>query len=146
MQVLLKIVGCTAINKSNCVAPLSLLLKDHKIVKEGELYKTRPVVSSMSGMQVHLNNILGEFVEPIADNIKGKIEVISGEDMLSRVDRLNKLVEIQEREGEVTNETAEIIDLSRAVLTGADSVGLYPSLKKLSTAKDVKDPKYDLKA
>ena len=114
-------------------------LKDHKKIQPGEIPKTRAIISSKSGMGVHLNNILSELVEPLADNIEDKIEVISGEEMLNRIDRLNKLVEIQEQGGEATADTQELIDLTRAVLTGANAVALYPSMKKLSTGKVVRE-------
>ena len=44
-------------------------------------------------MGVHLNNILSEFVEAIADCMEDKIEVKSGEDLKSRIDRYNEKVE-----------------------------------------------------
>ena len=129
----------TCINQSCCVAPMYQTLKDHKKLKPGEIHKTRAIVSSKSGMGVHLNNILSEFIEPLADSIEGKIEVISGEEMLNRIDRLNKLVEIQGEEGEATRDTEDLVDLTRAVLTGADAVGLYPSMKKRTTGKVIRE-------
>ena len=127
----------TCINWSYCVAPMHLLYKDHKERREGEVLKSRPVVSSCSGMGIHLNNILSEFVEPIADNVEGKIEVISAEDMLNKIDRLNKLIEVQEKEKQEGIEVKEMIDLGEAILTGADAVSLYPSLLKYATAATV---------
>ena len=129
----------TCINKSCSIPPMYLLWKDHKESKDGDTLKSRPVISSQSGMGIHLNNILTDFVDPLADCIEGRIEVISGSEMLHRVDSLNKLIEIQEKEKGNIDEIQEIIDLRNAVLTGSDAVGLYPSLLKISTGNVVRE-------
>ena len=59
-----------------------LVVKDHKEVPEGDLPKTRPIVSGCRSMGVHLADLLSEVVEGLADKIEDKIEVISNEDML----------------------------------------------------------------
>ena len=133
----------TCLNKSICIASMYLLYKDHKETKTGEVPKSRPVVSSSGGMGIHLNNILSEFVEPLADNVKGKIEVISSEEMMNKFDRLNKLVEIQEEKLAAGEEIQQHIDLAKSVLTGADAVALYPSLLKKTTAMIVRKEAMD---
>ena len=100
-----------------------VLIKDHKVVGEGENPKTRPVVSSMNGINVHLSNLISEVLEPLADKV-GVNEVTSSEDMLATIDKLNK---------EFRN--TEVQDLDDLVLIGADAEQLYPSLQKEISAK-----------
>ena len=80
----------TTINKGDNVAPLYILLKDHKPVVEGEVPKTRPVCSSQQGLNFHLQNILNDLVEPTAEEVCGGIEVSSTEDLLHDLDKLNE--------------------------------------------------------
>ena len=75
----------TQINKSQCVAPFYLLVKDHK---SGPL-STRPVCGAVNGMDVHLSNILSPIIETVADEMRNKDEVISTDDALSRIDSFN---------------------------------------------------------
>ena len=129
----------TCINQSVCVPPMYLLYKDHKKTMENEVPKSRPVVSSKSGMGIHINNILSDLTEPMADALENKIEVISSEELENKIDQLNKLIEIQEKEGEDTGEIKESIDLTKCVLTGADAVTLYPSMLRSSTSVNVRE-------
>ena len=69
----------TMLNKTASVPSLSILVKDHKQVGQGELPKSRPVCSSGESMNLHLNNIVSEILEPLA-NITGTSEVISSEE------------------------------------------------------------------
>ena len=52
--------------------------------------------------------------------------MISSEDLENKIDQLNKLIEIQENEGEDTREVKESVDLTKCVLTGADAVTPIP--------------------
>ena len=117
----------TMINHSECVPPLSLLVKDHKTWAKGDLPPTRPVVSGNASMGVHLNNILSEVVEGLADKMEGSTELLSGEDFLSKVDKHNEAVEGDIKEGGVGKE-----DL---ILIGTDAVCLFPSLDAEECAK-----------
>ena len=116
-----------------------LLYKDHKKTELGDILKSRPVISSSSGMGIHLNNILSEYIEAIGDNIEGRIEVISGEELLNRVDRLNKLIEMQEKRGDDKTDTDVLVKLRDLVLTGSDAVALYPSMKREATALSIRE-------
>ena len=49
---------------------MSLLVKDHKKVEEGELSKSRPVVSSFEGLGMSHSNICFEVIKPLADNLE----------------------------------------------------------------------------
>ena len=66
------------------VAPLYLLVKDHKEYSGSGPPKTRAVCRAINGMDVHLSNILSPIIEALADNMKKKDEVISTDDALSR--------------------------------------------------------------
>ena len=79
----------TQINHSNNVAPVYLLVKDHKEYSGSCPPKTRAVCAANSGMDVHLSNILSPIIEAVADNMKKKDEVISTDDALSRIDSYN---------------------------------------------------------
>ena len=64
-------------------------------MKEGENYKTQPVISSHLGMAYKMNNLISEVLELIAKNMPGRAESSSTNTLLSRVDKLNKkLVEL----------------------------------------------------
>ena len=78
-----KIYRGTCLNNTASVPTLSLLIKDHKPVEPGELPKTRLVVGSQAGMNLHLNNLISEVLEPLANRVEGNIEVISSEDLSS---------------------------------------------------------------
>ena len=109
----------TCLNNSCCAAPMYLLVKDHKNVKPGELPPTRPVCSSCGSMGVHLSNILSEILDAIANNMKEKIEVLSTEDLLHKIDEYNKEVDRIRTVGENQGE--------KVTITGADATGLYPN-------------------
>ena len=81
------------IKHSGYVSPLSLLLKDHKQTAANELPPTRPVVSANEGLGTSISNIISEIIEPLADSLVDKMEVISTEDFLHRVDECNKKLE-----------------------------------------------------
>ena len=82
-----------AVVQSSCgSAPMYLLVKDHKSYDPSNPPPSRPVVASRNGMTHPLSNLISDFPEPIAQNIPGSAEVISTEDMLSKVDKLNKFL------------------------------------------------------
>ena len=107
------------------VPPMYLLVKDHKEVKEGALPATRPVVSGTSGMGLSMSNILSDIVENIANMRPDPIEVISTEDLLSRIDSYNENI--------AKNGPDDV------VLTGADAVQLFPSLRAAESGKIVRE-------
>ena len=108
------------------VAPMYLLEKDHKPRKPGQLPATRPVVSGCSGMGLSLSNLLSDHLESIANSRENPIEVISTEDLLSRIHEYNeKLSE--------TNPGVE------KVLIGGDCVNLFPSLLAAESGRIVRE-------
>ena len=54
------------------------------------LTPTRPVASGNSGMNLHLSEVISLILEPVANVFKEGLEVISKDDMLSKVDDLNE--------------------------------------------------------
>ena len=108
------------------VPPMYLLDKDHKQRKEGELPATRPVVSGCSGMSLSMSNILSDIIESLADARQNPLEVISTEDLKSRIVAHNK--------------EAETVDKDiKTVLIGCDAVALFPSLPAAESGRIVRE-------
>ena len=115
------------IKHSMYVSPMYLLVKDHKKVEEGETNKTRPVVSFREGIGTSLSTILSEFLEPLADSLDDRMEVISTEDYLNRLTECNRRLGQEWTEGE---ELAHI---------GADVKALFPSLSAQRSGRIVRE-------
>ena len=115
------------IKHSMYVSPMSLLVKDHKKVKEGEAVPTRPVVSANEGIGTSLSTILSEFLEPLADSLEDRMEVISTEDYL------NRLTECNRRLGQEWTEGEELVHI------GADVKALFPSLSAQRSGRIVRE-------
>ena len=77
----------TMLNSSLSLCPMYLLYKDHKgwTWEKGPVPPTRPVASGNRGMNIHLSEIISEVLEPVADEMDGKNEVISTEDMVAKL-------------------------------------------------------------
>ena len=71
--------------ESEVTAPKYFLLKDHK--KEESW---RPVVSGCTSNTLGLSNLLSDIVESVANAVEDPYEVISSEDLLSRVENFNQ--------------------------------------------------------
>ena len=144
----------THLEHSISVGPLYLLVKDHKSHTGVGPPPTRPVCGAIAGMNVHLSNIISPFLDTLADEMEGTMEIISTEDALSRIDKVNKLVEEREvvseqsKEAQVEEyETDEDEFLSedekslpekqneKLVLIGADVIQLFPSLEASHSSK-----------
>ena len=68
---------------------MTLLAKDHKPPGADGLISTQPVVSACTGMNVPMNDLLSELLEPIAMYMGDSGEVVSSENMLNLIDNLN---------------------------------------------------------
>ena len=101
-----------------------------KLVKPGELPPTRPVCSGCSSMGVHLSNILSDIIDAIANSMKNKIEVVSTEDLLNKIDEYNKKVDKTKDSN---------MDLEGLAMTGADATALYPNLEGRQGGRIVRD-------
>ena len=81
--------------------PMVLFIKDHKPAALDGLHKTRPIVCSQDGMEVHLQNLISDLVEPLTGEVEGGCEYASKKDFLYRVGEANKqLRKFQQEEGE----------------------------------------------
>ena len=76
------------LSSSENAAPMYFMYKDHKV--EGGY---RPVVGGCNSDSLGLSNILSEAVESVANSVEKPFEVITSEDMLSRVYECNKELE-----------------------------------------------------
>ena len=115
--------------KSKNTASLFLQLKDHKAVLD-----SRGVVSACNSNTVGLSNILSEILESVANGVEEPTEVLSSEDMLSRIHNCNMellaLKRSKEEKGEKLTPEEE-----KLLLIGADVIGLFPNMTNLRTGK-----------
>ena len=128
----------STLSKGECIAPLSLLGKDHKEKNSDSSLPTRPVVSGDKSMGLHLANLISETVESMADCIIDSNEVVSGKDWLSNVGRYNENIEdiIEEIE---KRENIKIDRKEEFMLIDADTVTTFPIVEAESTAQAVKE-------
>ena len=82
----------TMLGEGVAVCPVSLLYKDHKGWKNGssDIPPTRHVAGGHMGMNLHLSEILSNVREPLVGTLSEGTELISGEDMMACVDRMNE--------------------------------------------------------
>ena len=66
-------------SKAEDVPLLSLLVKDHKVVKEGALPSTRPVIGISATMIARMSKLLSESPKRLADCVAGSDEMKSRE-------------------------------------------------------------------
>ena len=91
----------THLEHSTSIAPLYRLVKDHKNHSGVGPPPTRPVCDAVAGMNVHLSNIISPFLDTLADEMEGTMEIISTEDALSKIDEVNKSWEQGEKSEQV---------------------------------------------
>ena len=73
-------------------APMYCLVKDHKGLDANGLPKTRPVVSGCSSYNVGLSELCSEVLEAVFKSMKNKVGVISSDDFLAKLHKLNNTV------------------------------------------------------
>ena len=101
---------------------MHLLVKDHKVVKPGELPPTRPVIDDSNSMGTPLSTILSEMTEALADSIKEPAEVSSSEESLHKICKFNTNID-------------SIPNNEEIICIAFDVIGLYPSLSARETGK-----------
>ena len=122
----------------NC-APKYFMYKDHKV--EGGW---RPVVGGCNSDTLGLSNTLSELVESVCMSIESPYEVISSEDMLSRISVCNERIrELGKSRIKGTQSwSAEKLEnwdwRQDYILIGTDVSALFPSLSAKNTANSVK--------
>ena len=105
------------------------MYKDHK--NEGGW---RPVVSGCNSNTLGLSNVLSDLVESVCESMKNLYEVLSSEDMLSRIEDFNKKIEEEKkRRGDDAWDWRQ-----EWTLIGSDVVSLFPSLTAENTSKCVR--------
>ena len=82
----------TIITGSQSICPLYLTFKDHKGWQEtsGKPPPTRPIAAGNVGMNLSLSEIISEVCEAVSSMFEGSKEVISTEDLVARIIKLNK--------------------------------------------------------
>ena len=115
-----------------------LFLKDHKVVEDGNLPKTRPLVSGCSGLGVSLSNMMSDALEAVADMRKDPFAVVSGEDFLSRVNECNEMLR-RERQERGEREDACDDEEDEIVIIGSDVSALFPSLESKLVGKVIRE-------
>ena len=115
------------IKHSTYASPMYLLVKDHKKVEDGELHSTRSVVSHIEGIRASMSTIVSEFLEPLADSLEDRMEVISTEDYQNRLIECNRRLSQEWTEGE------EVVHI------GADAKALFPSLSAQRTGRIIRE-------
>ena len=111
------------------LASLRLLLKDHK--KE---LKTRQVVSGNESNTVGLSNIMSDLVESLANAVENPSEVISTEDLLSKIHDCNLELERRRKERKERGDDPDEEEDALYIL-GSDVVALFPSMTAVKTGR-----------
>ena len=127
---LTRITNSKIVNSEN-TASKYYLFKDHK-----EKESWRPVVSGCTSNTLGLSNLLSDVVESLCSSVSKPYEVISSEDMLSRVEVFNGWVENMNEKKKKENINWDWRD--EWILIGSDVVSLFPSLTADRTAKAVR--------
>ena len=80
------------LNEGISVCPLWLLYKCHKgwTSSSGKLPPTRPIAGGNEGMHFPLSELVSWVLEPLASAMENSGELVSGEDLKSNIDNLNK--------------------------------------------------------
>ena len=119
--------------RSKNTASLFLQLKDHKAELD-----SRGIVSACNSNTVGLSNILSEILESVANGVENPTEVISSEDMLSRIHQCNMEIKEKKRRLEEQGDHLSPED-ERLLLIGADVIALFPSMTSQRTGKISRD-------
>ena len=85
----------TMLGEGMATCPVTLLFKDHKNWKSGTttIPPTKHVAGGHLGMNLHLSEVVSDILEPLVGTLEEGEEVISTEDLLAKIDKLNILME-----------------------------------------------------
>ena len=117
------------------------LIKDHKItspIKPGQKIPSRAV--NGPGPNVHLSELIGDVVEPIADEVLGRHESSSTEDVLAAMDMYNENAaweSVMEDVNRFTEENVKSYDVARWVVNQVVSNAQKISLERLEFDKQI---------
>ena len=121
------------IGKSTNLASMYLLLKDHK-----EKLSTRPVVTGCDSNTLGLSNMVAELLEAVCNSMTSPYEVISTEDMLSRLEDCNREMKNMRAEKLARGEELTEED-NQLYIIANDVVALFPSMTSEMTGKVVRE-------
>ena len=93
----------------------------------------------MNALIQGLSNLLSDIIESVAYAVDDPFEVISSEDLLSRVEKFNGLVEQTKKEKYNENPESNWDLRKDWMLIGSEVASLFPSLKAENTAKIVRN-------
>ena len=124
-------VRSNVISHNGGAAPVYILPKDQKPLGPDGLPKARPVCGSRSGIDYQVQIILSDILEPVAQSMKDKISAISSEDLLSKVEALNRDLQLIHDQGDPQG------ILKNLGLIGADAEALFPSMLRKPTEEEV---------
>ena len=77
------------LNHGLSVCPLTLMIKDHKSWSVDEDLPSRPVMGGNVGENAGISEFLSLVLEPVADEMKGKVEINSTGGLLNDIETLN---------------------------------------------------------
>ena len=134
-------------SNSKNTASLYYMYKDHK-----REIKFRDVASGSTSNTLGLSNVISELIEAVAGSARENYEVISSEDMIANIEKVNNkkreegsnsteesncnAMEEEEKSGEESRGAKSIGEEGeRLHIIGFDAVALYPSMKARETAK-----------
>ena len=117
--------------------PLYVLPKDHKAFHPSGIPKSRPVVAGCSAYNSGLSELLSELLEGVFKSIEGGVGVISSEDFLANLHRLNDTIS-SEKFHLYNPENLDHVsgaESNTVIMVATDVVALFPSLGIEETAR-----------
>ena len=116
-------------------APLYVLVKDHKAMESNGLPKTRPVVSGCSSYNVGMSELCSEVLEATFKNMRERVGVISSDDFLSKLHKLNCTIKDEALMIYNPEDEAHVQGSDKVIMMiASDVVALFPSMKAEETA------------
>ena len=114
-----------------------VLIKDHKGLDSTGLPKTRPVVSGCSSYNVGMSELCSEVLEAVFKGMQEKVGVISSDDFLAKMHKLNAVIE---QEGLMIYNPENTMHLEGTtekvvMMVASDVVALFPSMDPRETGR-----------
>ena len=96
------------LNHGLSVCPLTLMIKDHKIWSlETEDPPSRPVMGGNAGGNVGISEFVSLALEPVADEMEGKVEINATSGLLNDIEELNEEIATEMKSKLVTSSPEE---------------------------------------
>ena len=119
------------------LAPLYVLPKDHKAFHPTGIPKSRPVVAGCSAYNSGLSELLSELLEGVFKSMEGGVGVISFEDFLANLHRLNETISSEKFQLCNPEDQSHVggTEKDTVIMVATDVVALFPSLGIHETAR-----------